>query len=73
MLRLVEHAGELLAKYIVGHDGRTAFERLLGKPSRDAGYEFGERVFYCVRAPDASRSLDPRRESGVWSGRRRGT
>eukprot|EP00969_Alexandrium_andersonii_P144977 6410364-Alexandrium_andersonii.AAC.1 len=46
MLWLVEHAGELLAKYLVGHDGRTAFERLTGKPSRDDGYEFGERVFY---------------------------
>eukprot|EP00969_Alexandrium_andersonii_P349868 15432038-Alexandrium_andersonii.AAC.1 len=43
MLWLVEHAGWLLTKYLVGRDGRTTFERLMGKPSRDDGYEFGER------------------------------
>eukprot|EP00969_Alexandrium_andersonii_P175286 7751475-Alexandrium_andersonii.AAC.1 len=43
VLWLVGHAGELFTKYLVGHDGRAAFERLLGKPSRDDGYEFGER------------------------------
>eukprot|EP00969_Alexandrium_andersonii_P089705 3961098-Alexandrium_andersonii.AAC.1 len=70
MLWLVEHAGELLTKYLVGHDGRAAFERLMGKPSRDNGYEFGERVFYRVRPPDMDRSLNPRWESGIWLGRR---
>eukprot|EP00969_Alexandrium_andersonii_P158400 6997982-Alexandrium_andersonii.AAC.1 len=39
-MQLVEHARELLTKYLVGHDGRTAFERLTGKPSRDDGYEW---------------------------------
>eukprot|EP00969_Alexandrium_andersonii_P173682 7678565-Alexandrium_andersonii.AAC.1 len=70
MLWLVEHAGDLLTKYLVGHDGRTAFERLVGKPSRDDGYAFGERVFYRVRPPDMGRSLNPWWESGVWLGRR---
>eukprot|EP00969_Alexandrium_andersonii_P165012 7294051-Alexandrium_andersonii.AAC.1 len=37
MLWLIEHAGELLAKHLVGHDGRAAFERLFGKPSRRTG------------------------------------
>eukprot|EP00969_Alexandrium_andersonii_P076970 3393477-Alexandrium_andersonii.AAC.1 len=46
MLWLVEHAGQLLTKRLVGHDGRTGFERLFGKPSREDGYEFGELV-YC--------------------------
>eukprot|EP00969_Alexandrium_andersonii_P133313 5895409-Alexandrium_andersonii.AAC.1 len=46
MLWLAEHAGELLAKHSVGHEGRAVFERLFGKPSRGDGYEFGERVFY---------------------------
>eukprot|EP00969_Alexandrium_andersonii_P120717 5337542-Alexandrium_andersonii.AAC.1 len=32
------NAGELLTRHRVGHDGRTAFERLFGKPSRDDGY-----------------------------------
>eukprot|EP00969_Alexandrium_andersonii_P207772 9178367-Alexandrium_andersonii.AAC.1 len=43
MLWLTEHAGELLAKHLVGHYIRTAFERLFGKPSRGDGYEFGEQ------------------------------
>eukprot|EP00969_Alexandrium_andersonii_P129578 5727411-Alexandrium_andersonii.AAC.1 len=45
----------------------------MGKPSRDDGYEFGERVFYRARLPDMDRSLDPRWESGIWLGRRWGT
>eukprot|EP00969_Alexandrium_andersonii_P346977 15340320-Alexandrium_andersonii.AAC.1 len=28
----------------MGYDGRTAFERLFGKPSRGGGCEFGEQV-----------------------------
>eukprot|EP00969_Alexandrium_andersonii_P251705 11124163-Alexandrium_andersonii.AAC.1 len=45
MLWLIGHAGELLAKHLVGHGGRRAFERLFSKPSRGDGYEFGEQVF----------------------------
>eukprot|EP00969_Alexandrium_andersonii_P058120 2560329-Alexandrium_andersonii.AAC.1 len=73
MLWLVEHAGGLLAEHLVGHDGRTAFERLFGKACRGDGYEFGEQVHYCVRPGDMGRSLNPRRESGTWLGRRWGT
>eukprot|EP00969_Alexandrium_andersonii_P002450 106535-Alexandrium_andersonii.AAC.1 len=62
MLWLVEHAGELRAKHLRGHDGRTAFERLFGKPSREDGYEFREQVHYRVRPDDVVRSLDPRWE-----------
>ena len=35
MLWLVEHAAELLTKHLVGHDGKTAYARLFGKPCRD--------------------------------------
>eukprot|EP00969_Alexandrium_andersonii_P189135 8357047-Alexandrium_andersonii.AAC.1 len=41
-LWLIEHAGELLTKHSVGHDGRAPFERLFGKPCREDGCEFGE-------------------------------
>ena len=34
---LVEHASDVLSKYLVGSDGHTAFERLLGKPSPGGG------------------------------------
>eukprot|EP00969_Alexandrium_andersonii_P152122 6726853-Alexandrium_andersonii.AAC.1 len=57
----------------MGHDGRTAFERLFGKPSRDDGYEFGEQVRYRVRPDDMDRSLNPRWEPGAWLGRRWGS
>eukprot|EP00969_Alexandrium_andersonii_P136596 6042592-Alexandrium_andersonii.AAC.1 len=45
----------------------------MGEPSRDDGYEFGERVFYRVRPLDMGRSLSPRWGSGLWLGRRWGT
>eukprot|EP00969_Alexandrium_andersonii_P240820 10630937-Alexandrium_andersonii.AAC.1 len=72
MLWLVEHAGELPAKHLVGHDGRTALERLFGKTSRDDGYEFGQQVHYRVRPDDVDRSLSTRWGSGTWLGRRWG-
>eukprot|EP00969_Alexandrium_andersonii_P367019 15469791-Alexandrium_andersonii.AAC.1 len=53
----------------MGRDGRTAFERLFGKPSRSDGCEFGEQVRYCARPDDVGRSLNPRWEPGVWLGR----
>eukprot|EP00969_Alexandrium_andersonii_P364548 15464373-Alexandrium_andersonii.AAC.1 len=73
MLWLVEYAGELLAKRLMGHDGRTAFERLFGEPSRCDGYEFGELVHYRVRPNDIDEGLNPRWEAGFWLGRRSGT
>eukprot|EP00969_Alexandrium_andersonii_P071556 3159066-Alexandrium_andersonii.AAC.1 len=59
MLWLVEHAGELLAKHLMRHDGRAASERLVGKPSRGDGYEFG------APAPGARTA-----SSTGWRGRR---
>eukprot|EP00969_Alexandrium_andersonii_P027595 1204067-Alexandrium_andersonii.AAC.1 len=63
MLWLLEHAWELLAKHLAGHDGRAAFERLFGKPSRGDGYEFGEQVFFRARPSDVGRSLSARWDS----------
>eukprot|EP00969_Alexandrium_andersonii_P159329 7039739-Alexandrium_andersonii.AAC.1 len=60
MLWLVEHAGELLSKRLVGHDGRAGFERLFGAPSREEGYEFGELVCYRARPAEMEHSLNPR-------------
>ena len=70
MLWLVEHAGELITKYLVGHDGKTAYARLFGTPDRGEGYEFGERVM-CKRS--AGSSLSARWEDGIWLGRRWGS
>ena len=37
MLWLVEHSVELITKHLVGHDGKSAYARLFGKPCRDDG------------------------------------
>ena len=71
MLWLVEHAAELVTKHLVGHDGKTAYTRLFGKPCRDEGFEFGERVHF-RRGTARSASLDARWEDGIWLGRRWG-
>eukprot|EP00969_Alexandrium_andersonii_P298449 13192514-Alexandrium_andersonii.AAC.1 len=56
----------------MGHDGRTAFERLSGKSSRGDGYEFGEQVHYRVRPGDMDQRLNLRRGPGRWLGPRWG-
>ena len=42
---MVEHAADLLTKYVVGGDGRTPYERLKGRAYRGELYEFGQPVF----------------------------
>ena len=57
-----------------GRDGRTAFERLYGKPLREEGLELGEKVLW--KRPEQAGSntlLECRREEGVWLGRRWGS
>ena len=43
---LVEHAAILLNKYEVGHDGKTAHDRLTGKKATMFGLEFGAVVLF---------------------------
>ena len=52
MLWMVEHATELLAKYLVGKDGKTPYERLMGKRYRIEAFEFGEQVSYKKRVAE---------------------
>lgn len=40
---MVEHAAAVLSKYEVGADGRTAYERMKGRPCSHEMAEFGER------------------------------
>ena len=46
---LVEYAGHLLNRHEVGHDGKTAYERLKGKQATTLGIEFGESVHWKKR------------------------
>ena len=43
---MVEYASVLINRYVVGKDGKTAYERLRGKKSKMLGFEFGERVHF---------------------------
>eukprot|EP00969_Alexandrium_andersonii_P029824 1301702-Alexandrium_andersonii.AAC.1 len=69
MLWLIEHAGELLTKHLVGRDGRAALERLYGKPSRDDGWEFGGQVSFPCSAerhgPKLQRPAELRSAAGA--------
>ena len=46
---LMEHAADVVTKYLQGSDGRTGFERLFGKQVHEEGLEFGERVLWKKR------------------------
>ena len=43
---LIEHAADVISKYQVGDDGKTAYERLKGKKFDKEIVEFGEKVHY---------------------------
>ena len=51
---LVEHCADLLNKYQLGEDGRTAYHRLRGKSWRHEMVEFGEKVHYRVNLKSLS-------------------
>eukprot|EP00969_Alexandrium_andersonii_P077540 3420104-Alexandrium_andersonii.AAC.1 len=64
MLWLFEHAGEPLTKHLVGHDGRTGFERLF----REALPRGRVRVWGARVLPGAAGGDGPQLEPslGVW-------
>ncbi len=67
---LVEHVTDVISKHMVGVDGKTGYERLFGRPSREEGLEFGELLHWRHRATqDMNVVLDARWSSGVWLGR----
>ena len=71
---LAEFVGDTCTKYLQGADGRTAYERLFGKPGREEGLEFGEVVLFRPKArADANVLLEARWARGVWLGRRWGS
>jgi hypothetical protein len=71
---LIEHAADVVTKYLLGSDGRTAYERLFGKKIHEEALEFGERVLWRKRrAHDSNVILDARWADGIWVGRRWGT
>ena len=69
---LVPHSAGVITKYQRGHDGKTAFERLLGKQCREDTLEFGECILFKSNRTAEGR-LAPRWEPAVWLGKRWGT
>ena len=67
---LILHAGALLTRFMVGNDGKTAFERERGKKYRRSLPEFGETVHYMpLRRKESKRNkLDPRLKDGIFLG-----
>ncbi len=67
---LVEHVSDIVSKHMVGLDGKTGYERLYGRPSREEGLEFGELLHWRHRpTKDMNVVLDARWSCGVWLGR----
>ena len=71
---LVNHAGVMITRFQVGVDGRTAYERIKGKPFRKALVPIGE----CIHYPPLGRAkanrmqklneLDNKRRDGIYVG-----
>ena len=70
MTWLVECAAEHMNKFLVGEDGRTAYERIKGKKYRGEVVEFGRRVMYRIPGKTQGGLMEERRVQGVWLGKR---
>ena len=74
---LVSHAGDTVTRFQVGTDGKTAYERLVGKKYKGEVVEFGAKVLH--RLPGVTKptlqvgKLAGRWETGVWLGNRWGS
>ena len=71
MTWLVEHSADLISKYQVGEDGKTAYERWKGKRFTMEEVEFGERIHYRLNAKNKAQQekLEVRYGEGFYMGR----
>ena len=67
---LVEHAADVSTKFQKGVDGKTAYERLKGKPYQGEILEFGCQVHHRVPGKSQGGLLAARWHTGVWLGKR---
>ena len=70
---LVEHATDVLNRFAVGRDGKTAVQRLKGKSCDKYSHEFAAPVMFRVCGKVGSASMAERWYSGIWLGKRLGT
>ena len=69
---MVEYAATIVNKGQVGADGKTAYERLKGKPAHLSGLEFGERILWKSNVPARERrnKMEADWKHGVFLGQR---
>ena len=68
---IAEHAGNTINKFLMGHDGKTPYHRIMGRPSSKAIMEFGEQVLAKPLRSIKSRrkkSLKSKWVFGTWVG-----
>ena len=67
---IVEHASDMLNKFMKGDDGKTPYQRLRGKTFQGTTVEFGERVHYLENIKGAPRKnkLDGKWSEGFYLG-----
>ena len=71
MTWLVEHSADLISKYQVGEDGKTAYERWKGKRFTMEEIEFGEKIHYRMNMKNKTQQekLEARYGEGFYMGR----
>ena len=69
MTWLVENATDMLNKFHVGKDGRTAHERIRGKPYHGEVVDFGKRVFHMYPGKHHGGSMKERWGKGIILGK----
>ena len=67
---LVEHAVDILNKFVVGRDGKSAFERLKGKKYHGMMVEFASPVMFRVSGKVEGGVMTDRWYEGIWLGKR---
>lgn len=65
---LVQHAADVINKYRVGPDGKTAYERWKGKPCTKEAIESGELVHYKLAKRHDRGKLEDRWNEGIFLG-----
>ena len=68
MAWMIRWAGELISKYAVGDDGKTAYERIRGEPCMVPVMPFGETVVYFPLRIAKHNKGEASRQQGVWLG-----
>ena len=69
---LMDYSGILLTRFRVGSDGKTAYQRVKGKPFKLALPEFGENVLFMLprTKTEKKHKMDPKFETGIYVGLR---